>query len=1191
MPSLRIFTFGSPHFDIKGKALDVRRRKGSALLTYLAVTGQPHTREALATMFWPENDQSSALANLRRELSRLNQALGEGVLAIDRLQASVNPQVDAWVDAAAFRSSLQAFRDEGHAPKDECEECFQRLTEAVELYREDFLAGFNLPDSPAFDEWQFFQAEDLRQGLAEALQWLIGWHVQRGEYSQGVENARRWVALDNLHEPAQRQLMQLYAWDNQQAAALRQYQECVRLLKEELDLEPNSETTTLYEAIRARQLPAHAEQERATEEDYPETAPTDPRPVVRLPAQATGFVGREEELTEICRLLETKANCRLLTLLGPGGIGKTRLAVQAALDIAAHPEAIFPDGVWFVSLAQLNSPEQILPAIAGALDFATYTDRQQQRQALFNYLNDKQLLLVLDNFEHLIAPESVGLVRELLAGAPGVKVLTTSRARLNLREEQLYLVEGLDAPPLAGSVGELEVRPDLAAYSAIQLFRQCALRVIPDFELDGETLPAVQRICQMVRGMPLGIELAAGWLEALLLDEIANEIERSLDFLQTELYDVPERQRSLRAVFESSWRLLSDQEQKTLLSLAVFQGSFTREAVQALSGATLPILLALVNKSWLGREENGRFRIHELLRQYAVEVLQSDRSAWEAAKDRHSDYYAKRCTALAAKMRSPQQREAYAEVGDEFANLRAAWDWLVERRRLAALAQGLLPAIFWYCEAKARISNLLELLATARNAIEETGFPTESPAIRATLQTAQAAIFRNGYPVRLESYGLFLPAHEEAIQEAWSLAEDDAVTQEMGIWASLMAYIYGRVIDPEASAERLRQLAAAAREKGMRWELAENLFYLSCILQVLYVNNLDGEQLAEAADCLDEAHSIFTSLGDEREHAIVLNAMGQQRMLEGKLREAIETWSNSQAQLQSMGDRAMSIDTNWQVGDTYIRLGEFESAFEAFHAVSKFYLDRGQKRLAAQSLAKESLETSRYGQLTRARELRAQSLSLYQEVGDVYGQAWSTWEMGEIQRLAGDVQAAKKWYVEARTHFDRFAQSGGTGDYQSGAIFYRRGLGDLALVNGDPVEAEAHFQDSLKYARAENHEWAAAYALCGLGQAALLAGKPELARDLFRQALQTGRKTGDRGVSMVGLAGMARVYAETGELERAVELASLVAEHYASWGETKAQASATLALALQNLPEELAAAAQERGARLDLWGTVEGLLG
>lgn len=210
MPSLRIFTFGSPRIEIIDRPLDLRRRKGLALLTYLAVTAQPHTREALATMFWPENDQSSALANLRRELSRLNQALGEGVLAIDRLQAGVNPQVEAWVDAAAFRSNFQACRDEGHTPKDRCEDCFQRLTEAVELYREDFLAGFNLPDSPAFDEWQFFQAEELRQSLAEALQWLIGWHTQRGEYGQGVEYARRWLALDPLHEPAQRALMRAY---------------------------------------------------------------------------------------------------------------------------------------------------------------------------------------------------------------------------------------------------------------------------------------------------------------------------------------------------------------------------------------------------------------------------------------------------------------------------------------------------------------------------------------------------------------------------------------------------------------------------------------------------------------------------------------------------------------------------------------------------------------------------------------------------------------------------------------------------------------------------------------------------------------------------------------------------------------------------------------------------------------------
>jgi DNA-binding SARP family transcriptional activator len=567
MQSLRIYLFGVPRLEINGEIRDIRRRKGLALLAYLAVTTRPHTRDALATMLWPENDQSSAFANLRRELFRINQVLGEGVLEADRLQVGLNPQVEVWLDVADFKSNLNAVRADDHAPEDHTEVCFERLSQAVELYREDFLAGFNLPDSTAFDEWQFFQAEELRHGLSWALQWLIHWHVSKSEYGRGIEYARRYLALDPLHEPAHRQLMQLFAWDGQHAAALRQYKECVRLLKEELSLEPDPETTAMYEAIRTKQFhvpetmlvvqdaSSDASEDASALEPQPaqafETASYRVRPSARLPVQLTGFVGREVELAEVCRLLETEANCRLLTLIGPGGMGKTRLALEAARRL----QSAFPDGVYFVPLAPLSRAEEVLPAIIQALDLIIYGNADLKTQ-LLKYLEDKHLLLTLDNFEHLI--KDAELLGEILSSSAQVKLLVTSRERLNLQPEWLFEVSGMNIPT------EEEVpalaQADLDKFSATGLFLQRARQAQTKFNLIDADIPELVRVCRLVGGMPLGLELAAAWVRHMPLADIAARIAADLDFLSTQLRDVPERHRSLRAVFSQTWAQLEVQE-------------------------------------------------------------------------------------------------------------------------------------------------------------------------------------------------------------------------------------------------------------------------------------------------------------------------------------------------------------------------------------------------------------------------------------------------------------------------------------------------------------------------------------------------------------------------------------------------------------------------------------------------------
>ncbi|HSR29272.1 MAG TPA: protein kinase, partial [Anaerolineae bacterium] len=363
--------------------------------------------------------------------------------------------------------------------------------------------------------------------------------------------------------------------------------------------------------------------------------PASDGPRHNLPAQATPFVGREAELAELaCLLAEPQA--RLITILGAGGMGKTRLALEAGAGALDG----FEDGVYLVPLAPLQSAQAIVPAVARAVGLS-FSDDGEPRDQLLDHLNPRTMLLLLDNFEHLLAHPTVpathghgklgdgdgaGLVDDLLSAAPGVKVLATSRLRLNVQGEQLFHLLGMEVP-------HGEATADAGAYSAVKLFVQGARRVRPGFELAGRDQQYVARICRLVAGMPLAILLAAAWVELLSPEEIEGEIAASLDFLETDLRDVPERQRSIQAVFDYSWNLLGERERAVFAGLSVFRGGFLREAAQAVTGATLRELKALVDKSLLHRTPTGRYEIHELLRQYGLEKL-VQRGELEALRQR-----------------------------------------------------------------------------------------------------------------------------------------------------------------------------------------------------------------------------------------------------------------------------------------------------------------------------------------------------------------------------------------------------------------------------------------------------------------------------------------------------------------------------------------------------------------------------
>lgn len=674
MSQLTLSFLGPPQIERDGKPVKLGRRKATALLAYLVVTQQAHSRDTLATLLWPQQDQGRARANLRNALLTLNRALGAGWLQQDREMITFAPTESGWVDVGQFQQ-LADCTDDGA--------CLHSLEDAVELYRADFMAGFTLRDSADYDDWQRLETERLRLVLTGTLERLVSGHLQHGASDSALIYARRWVACDPLDEQAQQQLIHLYALVGQTAAALRQYHDYVDLLAAELGVPPTEAVTALYEQVKTGV--AGPQQSGA---DVTTT------PFSNLPPQPTAFIGREAEIDQISDLLN-QPDCRLLTLVGPGGAGKTRLAVE----VAGRIESRFGDGVVVVPLGAQTAPDHMLHTIASVFG-SLLANQNHPETALLNYLRDKSLLLVLDNVEHLVS--GAGALSRILDETP-VKLLATSRERLHLQEEWLFEVGGMRYPLIDEASDE--------SYSAVQLFEQTARQVQPDFTADRAS---ITRICKLVDGLPLGIVLAASWTRLLTCDDIEGEIEGGIGFLETTLQNVPARHRSIHAVLDHSWALLTEVEQVAFARLAVFRGGFGREAAEQVAGVSLYTLMSLTDKSLIQRGPAGRYDLHNLLRQYAADKLGP---AQPALQSDHATYYAHFIAG-----RSDDTPQSLDEIETEFENIQAGWQVAIQQMALPAidrLVQGLwhyYMARSWYrAQDEANYRATLDILGNQRS--------------------------------------------------------------------------------------------------------------------------------------------------------------------------------------------------------------------------------------------------------------------------------------------------------------------------------------------------------------------------------------------------------------------------------------------------------------------------------------------
>ncbi len=666
-----------------------------------------------------------------------------------------------------------------------------------------------------------------------------------------------------------------------------------------------------------------------------------------LPPQTTPFIGRDEELAEISALLADPA-CRLLTLVGPGGIGKTRLAIQAAAQLSVS----FTDGVYFVALQPLSLPDYLVPTLAEAVSLS-FSGQQDPRQQLVSYLSAKRMLLVMDNFEHLM--EAVDLLPAILQAAPGIKILVTSRVVLDLQEEWIRQVQGLKYP-------EEELTRPIEAYSAAQLFTDRARRVRANFS-PGREVECIARICRLVQGMPLALELAASWLKTLACGEIATEIQRSLDFLATTRRNVPERHRNMRAVFEQSWSLLEAPEKEAFKRLAVFQGHFILQAARAVAGTDLLTLQALVDQSLLQMTPDGRYEIHELLKQYANERLGENPLDEEQAHERHCNYYAEFLSHQEVRLTGPDQLAAATEIDAEIDNIRSAWRWAVEKAKADAIMQSL-GCLLVYNQIRTRTREGAEMFNRAAQRFEAAGGQILGDLC------VHAAWFEANLGNNEKAAGLYQKGL--ALLKEVSLRGSNAMALA-GI-TFIDSYKDRPWSDTEISGIYLAYLQDC-RDKGKRRVEA-------WLTYALGANASHDQRYDEALKWLKGSLEIFQAMGDQWSSSYVLNLLGLIYIQNESYSEARGVFRESLAICQEVRDLGGVAFALGQLGKIAAQQQEYVSSRQYMLEAAKIIYETKQDPFMLWHLA-DLCESLRYsGESVRAVQIYANLLSqpIYQGV-------------------------------------------------------------------------------------------------------------------------------------------------------------------------------------------------------------------
>jgi predicted ATPase/DNA-binding SARP family transcriptional activator len=903
------------------------------LLTYLLLhRRQTFTRDQLAFALWTDRSEADARGQLRRYLYRLRQLLPRGDwLMTNGAQVQWNTAADYWLDVEEFERGGRGRPDEMEA--------------AVEVYTADLLLD-------RYEDWIIIERERLREIYLDGLQRLLDHHRTQRAYKRAIACAQQILQREPLRENILRELMQLRVLSGDRNRALTDYRQFQQRLVEELGIQPLPETIAVYEQL------LHAELLPVTRGVQSETT-VDQSFAASLPANLTFLWGRERETASVCDLL-LRANVRILTVIGPPGVGKTSLAVQVAEQLAGR----FTNGVAFVNLVPVTQASLVIGAISRALGVQEIAASSGLPE-LQTYLQDKNLLIVLDNFEQVL--DAASHLPAVLKGAPKVKLLITSREALRISGEYEFPLTPLPFPD-----DRLHTLNELEAYPAIQLFIERARAAQPDFQFTEENAAQIAEICRRLDGLPLAIELAAARIQTLSPAAMLQRFDRRLQWLTRGRRDVPIWQRGLVGAFESSHTLLSEAEQILLRRLSVFAGGWTIEAAEEVCSdekkctraEILNLLLSLVDKSLVvTRPEGARYYFLESIREFAYEKLKGSGEE-EVVRGCHLAHFADWAENVESLIEQVSWRASHQLVEPEFNNVRAALDWAMHEQ--ASVEDGLrliaAASLIWL-----EHNHFKEGWEWAEKFLARSNLP-EHQALQAKLLYRSAALAYLGYwkDRRTQAHQLFLEAENLArnLRDKKSLA--------CALYTHTRMYLDGGEWEPARLA--LEESVALCRKLEYFSQLSLSLATLGIVLQ------RQGHQ-DEARAVLDEALQIAKQTKDIRGEGYALRMLANNLRIAGQFAEALSISQRALEVTTRVGDRLnvgqvlvnMAVLAN-AVQD-YSTSGKYaKEAFDIFQAIGNEYQQPFPLRLMAYS----ALHT---GDLKQARTLCMESLRRNQALG------------------------------------------------------------------------------------------------------------------------------------------------------------------------------------------------------------------
>jgi predicted ATPase/DNA-binding SARP family transcriptional activator len=953
-----------------------RVRKSYWLLALLALRCDRDTdRSFLAGTFWPDVEESQALFYLRRSLTELRQELGpyaEQLTSPTARSLRLNPDgMD--IDVRAFDAAIRR----GDSVS---------LETAVNLYRGDLLEGCDEP-------WAAPEREARREAYLAALQRLATAKREVGDLMAAIAHLRRAANTDPLNESVQRALMEALMQSGDFALVQKGYREFRLRLREGIQSDPSPETTTLYQRIRERAQQASASRvvvkaAAPVEQERGATTMAAPPPT-NLPRQLTSFIGRERERAEVKRLLRTGP---LVTLMGTGGSGKTRLSLEVAAELLPD----YPDGVWLVELASLSDPALVVQTVAATLGVWAEVG-VPLLQSLLRSLKERSLLLVMDNCEHLVAA-CADLVAALLSACPRVSVLTSSREALGITGEQRFQVPSLAIPASDMSLS----REQLLQYEAVLLFVERALLVRPDFVVTPGNAPALAAVCRRLDGLPLALELAAVRVRALGVEAIHERLDDRFRLLIGGSKTALPRQQTLRALIDWSYELLNEAERRLLARLSVFAGGWTLEAAEQVCSDPLPaapypllpdsevldLLMSLADKSLVLVEQRGettRYRLLETVRVYAGERLEAaGETEWTRARLRQwcVEFIERMAPGLSGAEAALRLDQVEAEHDNLRLALAAANDAL--SFRIAVAAWWFWNVRGYWNEGKGHLTRLLEA--------NDTG-------VGRTVARAKALQGAGVLTYRVGDYAAAQTFYVGSLEIFREVGHRRGAAQALGNLGNI-ALDQG---DYETARALFEESLEICREINDRRNIARSLSNLGRII----TNQSDYET---ARTLFEESLEIYREIGDRRGMALALNVMGVIAIRQGDLDTARERYMESLEIHRGVGDRSNVALMLNNLGDVTRQRGDFDAARPLFEESLEICREIGYREGTALATVNLGLLAKVQGDLRAAWTLLQEGLRTYSESRLRFGIAFTLEDIAALRVAQGDIEmAARLW--------------------------------------------------------------------------------------------------------------------------------------------------------------------------------------